>query len=95
MAKTFGKTVRRARLLQDVTLQQLAKRVGLSAGYLSQIERDNMLPPIAEKTERIAEALDLDKDELLAQGGMIAADLVAIIIKRPRKIAALIRSAKR
>ena len=52
----IGSRIRRIRQAQDMTAQELAKSAGISAGYLSEVERD--LSAISgEKLVRIAGAL--------------------------------------
>lgn len=41
---TTGQCVRRLRKRQGITLQALSNRLGVSKGYLSQVERDNAAP---------------------------------------------------
>jgi len=91
---SFGALVRRERLAKDIGLREMAKKIGISPTYLSQIERDEFDPPAEEKVRKIAEILAQDPDELLALGGRVASDLTDIIRQRPREMADFLRAAK-
>ena len=95
----FGPTVRgiRERQRQDdrrFSVRQVAGRVGIEPAYLSKIERGEVAPPSEATTVRIARDLGEDPDVLLALAGKVSADLQAIIRKRPRLFADLIRQLK-
>lgn len=47
MEREVGEQIRELRLVKRLTLQQLADQVGVSVGYLSQIERNRSKLPIA------------------------------------------------
>jgi len=89
----FGRTVRRLRQQQGMSLREFAEEVGISPSYLAPIERDVFSPPAEPKIRAIAQALEQDTDELLALAGRVAADVTDGIRRRPRQMAALIRAA--
>ncbi len=62
-----GSVLRRRRLAQGRTLQQVATRAGLSAQYLSEIERGRK-EPSSEMLESICGALGLRLADLLIAG---------------------------
>ena len=63
MIRTNGHKIRLAREIKGLTLMQLAEQVGMSAPYLSDIERGNRRG--SRKTlERIAAALGLKMEEI-------------------------------
>lgn len=64
---TFGDTVRHRRRQAGFTLDDLASKTGISKPYLSLIETHRCRPPTPEKLSRIADALDMDADEMLAR----------------------------
>jgi transcriptional regulator with XRE-family HTH domain len=66
--------------------------VGVSATYLSKIERGEMPPPAEDRVKEIARLLDQDADELLALAGKVASDLNEIILNRPRALASFLRT---
>lgn len=65
MTETFGNTLRRLRLEAGVGLRELARRIDKSAGYMSDVEQDNVPPPSEEVILTIAGVLIADRNELL------------------------------
>lgn len=61
---TLGERIRHTRVEQNIGLTQLAIAVGISKGYMSQIERKNNTPTVYV-AYGIAEALGLTLPELL------------------------------
>jgi transcriptional regulator with XRE-family HTH domain len=57
----------------------MARKIDMSATYLSKIERGEYPPPAEEKVRGIAKLLDCDADELLALAGRVPSDLRDII----------------
>ncbi len=95
----FGQTIRdiRERLREDdrrYSVRQVAGRVGIEPAYLSKIERGEVAPPSEATAVRLAEELGEDPDVVLALAGKVSGDLQAIIRKRPRLFADLIRQLK-
>jgi transcriptional regulator with XRE-family HTH domain len=88
----FGKTVRRLRQSQGLSIAEFAKKVDISPTYLAPIEREVFPPPAEEKILRIARALGENPDVLLAQAGRVATDLQKIIRKNPSEFGDLLRS---
>ena len=64
---SFGHGVRLARTKRGMTLEALATATGMAKSYLSQIETGYAPPPRDEKVRKIAEALGLESETLLAQ----------------------------
>ena len=92
----FGDYVRSARSALaegDVrfSLRQVAQRVGVEPAYLSKVERGLVPPPSEATIVRLATDLGEDPDVLLALAGKVSSDLQAIILRRPRQFADLIR----
>ena len=95
----FGPTIREIRehLRRDdrrYSVRQVAQRVGIEPAYLSKIERGEVAPPSEATTVRLAQELGQDPDVMLALAGKVSADLQAIIRRRPRLFADLIRELK-
>jgi transcriptional regulator with XRE-family HTH domain len=66
--ETLGDKIRIGRARKRITLRKLGEETGNTASYLSDIENDRRVP--SEGVLRgIAEALDLDFDELMAAAG--------------------------
>ena len=92
----YVRTVRATRAETDVrfTLRQVAQRIGVEPAYLSKIERDLVSPPSEATIVRLATDLGEDSDVLLALAGKVGSDLQAIILRRPKLFAELIRQLK-
>lgn len=95
----FGKVVRetRERLRENdrrYSVRQVAGRIDIEPAYLSKIERGEVAPPSEATTVRLARELGQDPDVMLALAGKVSTDLQAIIRKRPRLFADLIRQLK-
>jgi len=63
----FGQEIRQARKKRGLTLEALAGATGIAKSYLSQIETGYAPPPRDDKVRRIAEALGLDVEALVAR----------------------------
>lgn len=63
--ETLGQKIRRRRRAIDMTLQQVSERVGLSIGFLSQIERGASTPSLASLCN-IADALGVSVDAFVS-----------------------------
>jgi transcriptional regulator with XRE-family HTH domain len=90
----FGQRVRTLRAERGVGLRKFARQVGISPTYLSKIERGEFPPPAEDKVIAIADALEQDRDELLAMAGRVAAELAAVVLRHPRELAAFLRAAR-
>jgi HTH-type transcriptional regulator, competence development regulator len=95
----FGDYVRRVRVARaeadsQFSLRQVAQRVGLEPAYLSKIERGLVAPPSEATIVRLAGVLGEDPDVMLALAGKVGSDLRAIILRRPKQFAELIRQLK-
>ncbi len=78
----------------DFSLRRVASRCGVTAPYLSRVERGEVAPPSEETLTKLAQELREDPDVLLAMAGKISADLRSTILARPQLFAELIRSIK-
>lgn len=80
---------------QTIALRQVAGRIGIEPSYLSKIERgEHQAYLTEEKIYSLARELNEDPDVLLALSGKVSQDIQAIICKRPRIFAQLIRELK-
>jgi transcriptional regulator with XRE-family HTH domain len=68
-AQTLGVLVRKLRRERGYTLDELAKRIPMSASNLSRLELGNQGPPADEAIERIAAALEANPADLLKAAG--------------------------
>jgi HTH-type transcriptional regulator, competence development regulator len=99
VVRGFGDYVRAARAAHAETdvrfsLRQVAQRIGVEPAYLSKIERGLVAPPSEATIIRLATDLGEDPDVLLALAGKVGSDLQAIILRRPKQFAELIRQLK-
>ena len=61
--KTFGELLTFLRDQKDVTLRELARGIGVSAPFLSDVEKGRRSALTAERIEKVAAVLHLDTDE--------------------------------
>lgn len=91
----FGERVRELRLAKNLTLRDLAGKVGVDFTYISKIENQKLSfgeYPSEELIRKIAKALAADKDELLILAEKIPKQIKKRVMERPdafRKIAEL------
>ena len=95
----FGETIRslreqRAKSEPSFSLRQVAARCGVTAAYLSRVERGEVAPPGEETLVKLAHELGEDPDLILAMAGKISGDLRSAILARPQLFAELIRAIK-
>ena len=62
---TFGMKIKEIRKSKGMGLREMARQVGVSPTYLSRIESEKEQPPSGDRICKIAEILDIDKNELL------------------------------
>jgi len=97
--KKFGDRVRDLRLAKartnpSFTLRQFATAAGISATFLSKVERGEFDPPAADKIMKMAELLGVDADELLALAGRVDPELNEIIRENPTVLPDLLRTVR-
>ena len=93
--ETYGAFTRRLREVKNVGLREFAKLLGVSATYVSQVERDELPPPAEERVVKTAELLGVDRDELMARAGRVSRELEDIIRDKPKAAAVLLRHVKK
>lgn len=93
--ETYGELTRRLREEREYGLREFAKLIGVSATYLSQVERGELPPPAEERVVKTAQLLGLDKDELLGLAGKVAEEIEDIIVEKPKEAADLLRAIQR
>ena len=76
------------------SVRQVAARVGIEPSYLSKVERGEQPPPSEQTIVLLAKELDEDPDVLLALAGKVSEELQAIIRRRPKLFAELLRQMK-
>lgn len=98
--RNFGDFIQQKREVARITLRGMADKLGLSAAYWSDIEKDRRNPPEMDKLDQIAQVLDLseeDKSIMLDLAGKkrnsVAPDLPDYIMERDY-VAAALRTAR-
>lgn len=66
----FGPLLRKLRKKRDISLNKLAKTLGVSAPYLSDVENGNRSPLSSIRIEEVAKALKVDALQLYIQAGI-------------------------
>ena len=94
--QNFGEFIQRKRVEKQIPLRKMAENIGISAPYLSDIEKDRRNPPEMDKLELISQVLLLSEDEksiMLDLAGRkrnsVAPDLPSYIMERGYVSAAL------
>lgn len=94
--QSFGEFLQKKREEKQITLRKMADRIGVSAPYLSDIEKGRRNPPEMDKLDIIAGILllsDEDKSVMLDLAGKmrnsVAPDLPGYIMERDYVSAAL------
>ena len=75
--KKFGAEIYRLRLNKKYGLRECAKKVRISATYLSRIEKGVDPPPSGDKISKLAEVLEVDNDELFRLANKSNPDYIA------------------
>lgn len=65
MANRLGAKIKELRKQKDLTLEQLAEKIGSGKSYIWEIENKGVKRPSAEKLAAIAKALDVTTDYLI------------------------------
>ena len=61
--ESFGEFLQKKRLENEITLRKMAELIGITAPYLTDIEKDRRNPPEIQKLDKIAEILSLTEEE--------------------------------
>lgn len=92
----FGEFINAKRVERKITLREMAAELGISAPFLTDVEKDRRNPFDMEKLTRLADILDLSKEEkdlMLDLAGKkrnaVAPDLPGYIMERDYVSAAL------
>jgi transcriptional regulator with XRE-family HTH domain len=92
----FGDFLQKKRTERKITLRKLADQIGITAPYLTDIEKDRRNPPEMDKLEQIAKILMLSDEEKAVMFDLagkrrnsVAPDLPEYIMERDYVSAAL------
>lgn len=93
--ESLGTNLRRLREAKGYTLRRFAEALGVSATFISKLERD--LPTVTASEEnllKMANLLEVSADELLALSRKVAKDVQDVILERPELMTTFLRQAK-
>ena len=94
---TFGAYIRDLRIKNEISQRELAKKVGLAASYLNDIEKDKRSAPKNQVIKKISDILKADLNILNDLAGnskkSLPPDIIDFVEKNP-KVISLIRSLK-
>ena len=94
MGEEFGERIRRLRKERRLGLRVTAERVGITAGYLSRIEKGvEQYPPREEIIRKLAELLDDDFDLLMQLAGRVSTEMKDLFGDDP-KLPEFLRTAR-
>ena len=89
---SFGQTLRRIRLEQNIPLRQVARAVNKTPTYISDIERGNNRPPDSALMKELIKALELEKapaeiqdylyDLAARERGEVSGDIMVYIMEQ-------------
>lgn len=80
----FGKTLKEKRMDTGLSLREFAGRVGISPGYLSDLENEKVAPPSETVILDMAKALGVDKTELLKAAEKVDPEVTEYVAQEPR-----------
>lgn len=96
----FGEFLAAKREERDLTLREMARQMGVSAPFLSDVEKNRSAPLTKDRLDKVAEILHFDTDEKTAmydlvgrQRNTVAPDLPEYIIGR-EYVAVALRTAR-
>jgi len=93
--ESFGETIKRLRK-KKYGLREFAKQVGISATYLSKMERGKDPPPAEDKIAKMAQLLGADQNKLFALAKKLPPEFKQAFIKNPtytRRVPEFLRTA--
>ncbi|MEB3205901.1 MAG: helix-turn-helix transcriptional regulator [Vampirovibrionales bacterium] len=79
-SEPFGDYVRNKRMEKGVTLRKLADMLGVSATFLSKVERNELTPPSLENIQKLAKLLDVPENILLSLAGKIENEMKEAVL---------------
>ena len=83
MDTTLGQELKRLRIARNLRQRDIATRVCVSPGFLSQLENDLCAPPSEETLAKLAQALGTETDHLLGLAGRVPQDVERLLKSNP------------
>src|SRR5579859_2716572 len=80
--RNLGDLLRDARVAADLSLRDLAKKLGITPSYISDIENNRRVPS-EDVLRQLAETFDLKFDELMALAGRVGDDAERYLRQHP------------
>jgi PTS system nitrogen regulatory IIA component len=80
----FGKVLKENRMNAGLSLRELASRVDISPGYLSDLENEKVAPPSEKLILEMAKTLGIEKDELLKAAEKVDPEVADYVAHEPR-----------
>lgn len=80
----FGKTLKENRHKAGMGLREFAGRIGISPGYLSDLENEKVAPPSEKLILDMARTLGIEKDELLRAADKVDPEVSEYVAHEPR-----------
>ena len=80
----FGKILKENRMNSGLSLRELASRVDISPGYLSDLENEKVAPPSEKLILEMAKTLGIEKDELLKAAEKVDPEVTKYVAQEPR-----------
>lgn len=87
----FGKRIRQLRVERQLSLRDLADRVGIDFTYLSKIENNRSAPPSDEVIRRLARELEADPEDLLALAAKVSQEDLRRTVADDHRLGVLFR----
>lgn len=84
MDETFGKILRDLRINSGIGLRELASLIGISPGYLSDVEHDHVPPPSEKLILKIADTIQADRSDLLMAARNMDPELFNFVTQEPQ-----------
>lgn len=94
---TFVRTTReqlQAEKGGEYSLRKVASRLGITPGYLSKLERDDVSLPTEDMILALAADFAVDANVMLAMAGRVSSELQAIIRQRPQLFAEMLAACR-
>ncbi len=87
----FGSRIRQLRKEKDISLRDLADRVGIDFTYLSKIENGKVEPPSEEVIRLISKELEVDPEDLLSLAGKVSSEQIRKAVESNPSVGILLR----
>ena len=88
MNTSLGQLIRSTRKPLNISMRKLATIIGVSPGYISQIERDLCSPPTESTLTKLADALGIDRSHVMSRVGKIPQVIIEGFVAFPEEVEA-------